>query len=104
MSAQTHEQSGGEIANSNLLGFKSIRQLNARREIPVELPEFLIVLLEQRVNEANDGATAEEMVTISHFVEFQIAEMLSIRDVAELDLEWPGFSAAVQEWLAIARE
>lgn len=103
MRGRTDEQSGEQRANSNLLGFPSNRSLNARREIPVELPEFLIVLLEQRVNEANEGASDEELVTISHLVEYQLAEMLTIRDVAELDLQLPGFSAAVQQWLAIAR-
>lgn len=90
--------------SSNLLGFRRERQLITRREIPVELPEFLILLLEHRVNEANDGASAGEEVTISHLVEYQVAEMLSIRDVAEFELHTPGFSDAVQEWLRLARE
>jgi hypothetical protein len=87
-----------------LLGFRRERQLAERREIAIELPEFLIVLLEHRVNEANDGASAGERVTISHFVEYQVAQMLSIRDVAEFDLQVPGFSEAVQEWLLTAQQ
>jgi len=71
---------------------------------PIELPEFLIVLLEHREQEANDGASVEERVTMSHFVEYQVADLLSIRDVAELEMVMPGFAQAVQDWLAMARE
>ena len=54
--------------------------------------------------EANEGASAEERVTLSHLVEYQVAEMLSIRDVAELDMEVPGFTEAVQDWLRTAQQ
>jgi hypothetical protein len=90
--------------SSNLLGFRPARDLSARREIAVELPEFLIALLEERVSEANDGTSTDERVTVSDLVEVQVAELLSVRQVAELDLRMPGFSAAVQEWLRAAEE
>ncbi|HEX8618219.1 MAG TPA: hypothetical protein VF911_11590 [Thermoanaerobaculia bacterium] len=54
--------------------------------------------------EANEGASAEERVTVSHLVEFQVAELLSIREVAEFELRMPGFAEAVQDWLRTARE
>ena len=104
MARRTHRTSRDENSPTNLLGFRRERRLTGRREISVELPEFLIVLLERRVNEANDGASAEERVTLSHLVEYQVAEMLSIREVAELDMEVPGFAAAVQDWLRTAQE
>ena len=66
------------------------RDLGTRREVAVELPEFLIVMLERRVDEANDGASASERVTLSNLVQYQVAEMLSIRDVAEIEMELPG--------------
>jgi hypothetical protein len=83
--------------------FRRGRDLGERREIAVELPEFLIVMLERRVDEANDGVSPDERVTLSHLVEYQVAEMLSIRDVAEIEMELPGFSEAVQDWLRIAQ-
>jgi hypothetical protein len=94
----------GGSGPSNVLGFRRERDLTARRKIPVELPEFLIVLLEHREQEANEGASVEERVTMSHFVEYQVADLLSVRDVAELDMVMPGFAQAVQDWLAAARE
>lgn len=97
----THEESSSP---SNLLGFRRERELSGRREIAIELPEFLIAVLEQRVDEANDGASEDERVTISHLVEYQVAELLSIRDVAELELQMPGFAEAVQDWLRTAQE
>jgi hypothetical protein len=72
-----------------VLGFRCPRDLTARRRIPIELPEFLIVLLEHREQEANDGASLEERVTMNHFVEYQVADLLSIRDVAELRWSCP---------------
>lgn len=104
MARRTNRSTGDQNSPANLVGFRRERRLTGRREISIELPEFLIVLLERRVNEANDGASAEERVTLSHLVEYQVAEMLSIRDVAELDMEMPGFTAAVQDWLTTARE
>ncbi len=104
MRRRKHPSARAENTSSNLLGFRLERYLTGRREIAIELPEFLIALLEQRVSEANDGAPSEERVTISHFIEYQVAEMLSIRDVAKLELEIPGFNAAVQDWLRAAQE
>ena len=69
--------------SGKLMTFRRGRDLGRRREVAVELPEFLIVMLERRVVESNDGASADERVTLSHLVEYQVAEMLSIRDVAE---------------------
>ena len=89
--------------SGKLMTFRRERDLGRRREVAVELPEFLIVMLERRVDEANDGASADERVTVSHLVEYQVAEMLSIRDVAEIEMELPGFSEAVQDWLRTAQ-
>lgn len=104
MARRTHQPSTPVSAPGKILGFPRERQLAERREISIELPEFLIVLLEHRVNEANDGASEDERVTISHLVEYQVAEMLTIRDVAEFNMEMPGFSEAVQDWLRTAQQ
>jgi hypothetical protein len=75
------------------------RNLQARRAISVKLPEFLIYALEQRVMEANDGASSEEASTLNHFIESELANLITVRDVAELEATTPGFGAAIQHWL-----
>jgi len=73
-------------------------RLQARRVIAVELPEFLIYALEQRVMEANLGASPNEVSTLSHYNEAELANLITVRDVAELEAA-PGFGAAIQHWL-----
>jgi len=75
------------------------RDLRARRVIAVELPEFLIYALEQRVLEANAGASPEDISTIDHYIESELANLITVRDVAELEAAAPGFGAAIQHWL-----
>jgi hypothetical protein len=104
MTRRTRRPDVSASTSSNLLGFRGQRQLSGRREISIELPEFLIVLLECRVREANDSAPVAERVTISHLVEYQVAELLSIREVAEMEMQLPGFAEAVQDWLRTAQE
>jgi hypothetical protein len=74
------------------------RELSARRRITVELPEFLICALEHRVVEANAAPAPDEGVTLDHLVEWQLAEGLSIGEVALLERDFPGISAAVTRW------
>jgi hypothetical protein len=75
------------------------RDLNDRRPVTLELPEFLLRAMEQRIAEANDRADADGQVTIEHLVELQLAEGLSVAEVALLEHEVPGISAAVSRWL-----
>ena len=75
------------------------RNLRARRVITLELPEFLIYALEQRVYEANAGASPEEISTLDDYIESELANLITVRDVAELETAAPGFGAAVQSWL-----
>lgn len=70
-----------------------------RETLQLELPRFLIRAFEQQIAEANDGAPDEERVTLEHFIEYHLAEQLSIADVAKLEREVPGISAAVWHWL-----
>jgi len=76
------------------------RDLCSRRAITVELPEFMLRAFQYRLAETNDGAPPDEQVTIEHFVEIQLAETLSIADVAFLEQQVPGIGAAVSRWLA----
>jgi len=67
--------------------------------VPLELPEFLIYALEQRVAEANAGTLAEDTSTLNHYIESELVNLITVRDVAELEIGAPGFGAAVQQWL-----
>lgn len=75
------------------------RDLRARRTIALDLPEFLLYALEQRVAEANDGCAAGEWATMNDHIEAELANLVTVRDVAELDARAPGFGAAVARWI-----
>jgi hypothetical protein len=74
------------------------RNLFGRRSITVELPEFLICALEHRVAEANAAPPVDDEVTLEHLVEWQLAEGLSIGEVALLERQFPGITEAVSRW------
>jgi hypothetical protein len=76
------------------------RDLTSRRSITLDLPEFLLCALEHRVQEANAPSELGEPVTIEHVVELELAESVSLAEVALLESKIPGISAAVSEWLA----
>jgi hypothetical protein len=75
------------------------RKLQSRRTLQIELPEFLIRALEARLAEANEGATIEERCSLDHLIESELVNLISLRDVAELEMVIPGFTGAVQRWL-----
>ena len=75
------------------------RKPQARRALRIELPEFLIFALEARLAEANDGACPEERCSLDHLIESELINLVSLRDVAELEMVVPGFASAVQQWL-----
>jgi hypothetical protein len=81
-----------------------VRDLRSRRVVPLELPEFLIYALERRVAEANAGASADQTSTLDHYIESELVNLITVRDVAELEITAPGFGAAVQQWLDALRE
>jgi hypothetical protein len=66
----------------------------------VELPVFLIRALELRVRRANDGASYTDRVSLNELIEIQLAESVSIADIAYLEKDLPGISAALSSWLA----
>jgi hypothetical protein len=86
--------SGGSLIQGNFA-----RKLQARRTLRIELPEFLICALEARLAEANDGADPEERYSLDHLIESELINLVSLRDVAELEMVVPGFASAVQQWL-----
>ena len=84
---------------AKLTRFTGRRDLSSRRSVNVELPEFLLCAIEHRLAEANEGASESERVTLNHLVERELAESLSIAEVALLERDVPGISAAVSRWL-----
>jgi hypothetical protein len=79
------------------------RDLCGRRSITIELPEFLLCALEHRVAEANATPPLTQQVTVEHLVELQLADGLSIGEVAFLKLNYPGISDAVSRWFSETR-
>jgi len=61
------------------------RNLHERRCLEIELPEFLFCALEARVAEANDGAPLDERCTLNHYIESELVNLVTLRDVAELE-------------------
>jgi hypothetical protein len=69
------------------------RDLSMRRLVQLELPEFLIRPLERRVAEANENAPLgepnDEQATLNDYVEAGLVNIITLRDVAELEIEIP---------------
>jgi len=78
--------------------------LCSRRVVEIELPEFLLCALQARLNEVNDGARPHELCSLDNLVESELVNLVSVRDVAELEESVPGFAQAVQQWLLELRE
>jgi len=73
--------------------------LVSRRNIKVNLPEFVIRALEHRVAEANSIEVPGEDAALNDIVEWYLVGAISVRDVAVLDQQMPGFANAVTKWL-----
>lgn len=80
------------------------RDLHARRVVTLELPEFLLCALEARVTEANADAQPRERATLDHYIESELVNLVTLRDVAELEFYIPGFAQAVHQWVIEMRE
>jgi len=79
--------------------FRGCDDLLRRQTIEIELPRFLVRIFEQEVAKANQQAEEAEQVTLNNFIEYHLAEFVSIADVADLEREVPGIGAAVWRWL-----
>ncbi len=89
---------------SNVIAFREPANLLKRQSIEIELPAFLVAVITRRAEQANEGAPLEERLSFSEVIEAQLAEIVTIRDVAEFEIEMPGFAEAVQAWLKNACE
>ncbi|HEX7152151.1 MAG TPA: hypothetical protein VF618_11750 [Thermoanaerobaculia bacterium] len=78
--------------------------LRARIPVEIELPAFLVCALEARVAEANADGDLDERCTLNDYIETELVNLVTLRDVAELDLHVPGFAEAVYEWITEMRE
>ena len=87
------------LSMANISRFRPT-DLLARRTITVEMPEFLLRALECRLAEANDGASEGESVELEHLIEIQLAEGLTLAEIAYLERQVPGIGKAVSQWLA----
>jgi hypothetical protein len=72
--------------------------LTDRRQLEVELPEWLIRIIEYRVVEANEG-DADEPVRINDVVEWCLVAPITLKDVPAYEAAIPGVTAALSKWL-----
>lgn len=54
--------------------------------------------------EANTTAQAHDRCTLNDYIESELVNVITLRDVAELDLQMPGFAEAVHEWVVEMRD
>ena len=78
--------------------------LCSRRVLEIELPEFLICALQASLDEANAGARPYEVCSLHNLIESELVNLVTVRDVAVLDISNPGFEEAVRQWLSEVRE
>lgn len=78
--------------------------LTVRRAVEICLPEFLVRALELRVDETNVGASPDERCTLDHLVEAELAGLITVRDLIDLEARIPGITDAVNAWLNECRE
>jgi hypothetical protein len=70
----------------------SVRNLNDRRRIELELPEFLLVALQRFLDDANrDVQDGEDDMDLTEFMTSHFVDMLDTTEVELLDREFPGF-------------
>ena len=74
-------------------------RLTGRRKIEVELPEFLIRSLQQRVAESNREAREEELVDLDDVIEWYLASPITVADLPRFEAAIPGFADALSAWI-----
>jgi len=73
-------------------------RLKERRVVQVDLPEWIIQVVEFRVNEANEGS-ADDPVSVNDVVEWSLVAPIMLRDVPAYEAAIQGLSTALAEWL-----
>jgi len=77
--------------------FPTRDDLLSRQTIEIELPRFLIRIFEREVARSNETANEVDL-TLNDYIEYHLAEFVSITDVVELEREVPGIGTAVWKW------
>jgi hypothetical protein len=57
-----------------------------------------------RTAEANEDVSSQERSTLDHYIETELVNLVTVRDVAELDMRFPGFAEAIHQWVIELRE
>lgn len=52
----------------------------------------------------NTDAEPAERCTLDHYIESELVNLVTLREVAELEVHIPGFARAVHEWINEMRE
>lgn len=84
---------------SNMRPFPGSDDLFRRQTIELELPRFLVRIFESEIAKANVDVPPDEQLTLNHYLEYHLAEFVSLSDVVELEREAPGIAKAVWAWL-----
>lgn len=82
-----------------VLGKALAKPLNRRRRITIEVPEFVVRAIHCRVEEANDGDSAGEVVDFNDVVEWLLVTEVTLRRMPILEARIPGFTAAMFVWM-----
>jgi len=70
--------------------------------IQIEIPEWVVRLLQYRLDEANEGVEPEEQVELNDLIEWCLISPLTIREVPLVEQSIPGLTAALCRWLETA--
>jgi hypothetical protein len=70
-----------------------------RKTVHVDLPRFLVKIFEREIAKANREAADGEELTLNNYIEYHLAEFVSLVDIADLEREVPGMAAAVWHWV-----
>ena len=60
-----------------------------RQTLEIDLPRFLIRIFEREVAKANESADDGEELTLNNYIEYHLAEFVSLADVVDLEREVP---------------
>ena len=87
------------MAKLRSLPHRRAEALNARRQLEVDIPEWILRVLQYRIEEANDDADPAERVELNDVVEWYLVAPLTVREVPLIEQRNPGLAAALSRWL-----
>jgi len=88
------------MSNVSRLSSRRGDNLNHRRTISIELPEFAIRALHYRAEVANAGdPDDDDSVSFNDVIEWYVLSPLSVKELPALEEVVPGFTAAFTKWL-----